>query len=623
MAAQGSDLHLARCELGHARTGDASERLRASLPRAGGVGRAWRGRRCAPRHSAAALSRVLIAVILLLSAACTAAPPLEVVVLVSLPSGAAEYRAAADAAVYVANNDVATNSSVRLRAAHVLSGGVPLQTLENICTCADTARAAAVLGPQYSRDAVLAAALGALDTLPVVSFSATAPELGSEANYPTFVRLVPSDAVVAAAAVALLRGFGVRRCALLHQLDAFGSGGAEAVAAAATASGALDVVVRMGFDGAAGLGGLARAFRAVQAASARYVVVWCVDDVCGGVLAAAQAAGLLTPQYVWVFTAEPDVSAYAPACAASIISVIPARGGRGAGGAALRDRFRVAWASLSPSTLPPTASVYDDYLFDAVRTIQYAAVSAVAGGWVPAVSPLNVSCYSAARSGTALPVAYMRGVPLSGITGVIEFAARSCERTTSSVDVGMYAKVGGFVLIATSTGGVQSPPAPAVMWAGGSVKPPFDRDVLKGKVLRALTVLGPPFVFVGAGGVMSGIVPDTMNAIAEVLGFSLVWTVYSNLTHDKMLQEVNRSHFDCFLARAFITGCVRVSTIANAFGLVFVCFGLVWVSGDDCGRAVPLTARGAARGVRWSIFRLRTTQISIVSARMLTCTAIA
>ena len=279
-------------------------------------------------------TRGALAVLVVCAAAAALSNPIEVVVLTTLPASSTEYAAAADIAALIANADPATNATLRLRVAHAPSGGVPLGTVENICNAPDAQLAAVILGPLSSSDALFAAALGQLNGLPVVSFSATSPDLGSSTRYPTFVRLVPSDGVIASAAVALLRSFNVSRGALLHSDDAYGLGGAAAVAAAAAAA-HLELVVQAGFELDSSFTGLPAALAAVKAAAAKWVVVWCVQAVCGGVLSAAAGAGLLDASHVWVLAAEPDVAAFAPLNAASILSVVPARGGAGAGPPAL------------------------------------------------------------------------------------------------------------------------------------------------------------------------------------------------------------------------------------------------------------------------------------------------
>ena len=508
-------------------------------------------------------TRGALAVLVVCAAAAALSNPIEVVVLTTLPASSTEYAAAADIAALIANADPATNATLRLRVAHAPSGGVPLGTVENICNAPDAQLAAVILGPLSSSDALFAAALGQLNGLPVVSFSATSPDLGSSTRYPTFVRLVPSDGVIASAAVALLRSFNVSRGALLHSDDAYGLGGAAAVAAAAAAA-HLELVVQAGFELDSSFTGLPAALAAVKAAAAKWVVVWCVQAVCGGVLSAAAGAGLLDASHVWVLAAEPDVPTFAPLNAASILSVVPARGGGGAGtvAAALLAEFLAVWGARAPATLPAAPSVYDNYLYDAMRTIQYAAAAAIRGGWRPAGAPLQVSCFSGARQNTSLPVASLRGVqPFAGITGTVAFTPRSCERTAPGVAMNMYINGSGFTyLVATSAGGAQTPPAPRVLWPGGTSTPPPDNAVLAGRVLRALTTSAPPFVNVAADGSVSGIVPDMVAQLQAQLNFRVVWTAYSNMTYDKMLAEVNKSHFDCFLGRTQITTCVSVQT---------------------------------------------------------------
>ena len=86
---------------------------------------------------------------------------------------------------------------------------------------------AACSGASMGANAVLSAA-----GIPMISYASTNPTLSSDADYPHFYRIVPSDAYQGPAAAAMMADAGASNLAILHMTNDYGSGLADAVESA-------------------------------------------------------------------------------------------------------------------------------------------------------------------------------------------------------------------------------------------------------------------------------------------------------------------------------------------------------------------------------------------------------
>lgn len=139
------------------------------------------------------------------------AAPVNITVLAVVGAGIDEDVGAFRAAVAVANADAATNAVVRLNAVVVRGAGSPIDSMIAFCEASGLPFANVVVGPSFSRDALLIAALTGRMGLPTLAYSATASALNDPSAFPTLLRSVASDGLTARAVVALLKSFGFRR----------------------------------------------------------------------------------------------------------------------------------------------------------------------------------------------------------------------------------------------------------------------------------------------------------------------------------------------------------------------------------------------------------------------------
>ena len=105
-----------------------------------------------------------------------------------------------------------------------------------------------ILGAGCSGSSMRAAEVAGLLNFPIVSPTSSSPALSSGINYPTFLRLMPTDDLRFAALADILPNlFNRTAVAVVSSSDAFGMGGAVAFVDAAVQTG-LEIIVKVVFD---------------------------------------------------------------------------------------------------------------------------------------------------------------------------------------------------------------------------------------------------------------------------------------------------------------------------------------------------------------------------------------
>ncbi|CAF4788256.1 unnamed protein product, partial [Rotaria sp. Silwood2] len=108
-----------------------------------------------------------------------------------------------------------------------LTMGDEIVALNETCFSISESNIVSIVGPEYSRETLLISPLCRKLNLPVISYSATDPDLSDATTYPNFYRTVPSDDIMALALLKLFNRFNWTSCLIIYQNDAFGSGGAK------------------------------------------------------------------------------------------------------------------------------------------------------------------------------------------------------------------------------------------------------------------------------------------------------------------------------------------------------------------------------------------------------------
>ena len=102
----------------------------------------------------------------------------------------------------------------------------------------------AVAGAACSGASIGANAILAANGIPMISYASTSPALSSDENYPHFFRIVPSDAYQAAVMAEMVAGDGHTNPAIIHMVNAYGAGLADAF----IANWDGDVCMQAGYD---------------------------------------------------------------------------------------------------------------------------------------------------------------------------------------------------------------------------------------------------------------------------------------------------------------------------------------------------------------------------------------
>ena len=189
----------------------------------------------------------------------------------------------------------------------ITSGNTPMRTFARVLDAFRGANISGIIGPPDSSEAVVLAAWASEVGVPVVSYSATAPSLGSAADYPNFLRVVADDGATLDAAVALLCNVNASRAAFLAQNDDFGVQGMSTFSAAAAAAGVAVLYTGTFAHDNCSLASIPVLNKAI-ASGARYFLLWAFPACSDAVMLAAAQLGAVGPAYVWVLASETNLT---------------------------------------------------------------------------------------------------------------------------------------------------------------------------------------------------------------------------------------------------------------------------------------------------------------------------
>ncbi|CAF2896821.1 unnamed protein product [Rotaria sp. Silwood2] len=178
--------------------------------------------------------------------------------------------------------------------------GSIIDAVSDTCRAVSSSSIIGIVGPELSRESLTIAPFGAKIGIPVISYSATDPDLSDIHAYPTFHRTVPSDNTAALALVNLFIRFNWTSCSIIYQNDAFGSSGAKAINEAFNNSG-LTVIEMIIFDiDHNDIRGNLKDYLASGAT--RIVIVWAESIYTSFILQKALDLNLVGPYFTWILS---------------------------------------------------------------------------------------------------------------------------------------------------------------------------------------------------------------------------------------------------------------------------------------------------------------------------------
>ena len=391
----------------------------------------------------------------------------------------------------------------------VQTGGTAIGALNNTCQTVSNLNAIGIVGPAYSRESDIIAAFAKLIGIPAISYSATNPDLSDRNAYPALYRTVPSDNIAASAIVELFNRFNWTSCIIIHQNDAFGSGGAEVINQAFSQNN-LGVSGMVIFDTAT------QSIRGdlqdiLSSSSSRIIIVWADPSNTLLILQHALDADVLGPRFTWILSSSVSFNSFNRTSYQKLIGMLflePVIGSLvGAPyNSTLLDAAYQVWQQYELETFPESKNVNYYALFssDAAWTFIQAVQKLCRTDQDTSSGCLSVVndsyCFNHYFLNSTLLFNTINSMEFLGVSGVIKFSANTTDRAD-----GVYYLVRN---VQSSVSGVEVAPvlqwsyssswqtyttSNVIVWPGNTLDVPTGFAGLNGVKLRVCTIESMPF----------------------------------------------------------------------------------------------------------------------------------
>ena len=232
----------------------------------------------------------------------------------------------------------------------------------------------ALVGPSFSGSTSVLRLLVPLK-VPVISYSATPPNIGADEGHDYFARVVPSDESQGPAMISFIQHHNWTQICILFQDNSYATKGALETQAAANRAG-ITVLNLQSYDSATR--NASRALSALSTSGCRVIVNWCggsSSSDCRESMRQARDASLVRGgDYVWILSdacenGVGDEAAYFAGMNSSLIGTICVVPSPGYADTPTPARQALLDAWTPPGTSPP---IYALFLYDAVMAAAHA-----------------------------------------------------------------------------------------------------------------------------------------------------------------------------------------------------------------------------------------------------------
>ena len=409
------------------------------------------------------------------------------------------------------------------------TSGNAVNALSGVCRTIPTTNIIGIIGPAFSREAHMIAPTSASVGIPAISYSATDPGLSDKNAYTSFYRTVPSDKTAASAIVQFFLRHNWTSSIIIHQNDAFGSGGANAMADAfdknnlvVTETIVFDIVT-LTFRGD---------FKSIlTSSSSRIVILWADSVYTTTILQVALNNDVLGPQFLWITASSVLLNSYNETFRSQLTGMILIEPVTGSEVNAIVNTtlLNIAydiWKQYEPETFPEPTRVdnYALFAFDATWML-IQALSKLCSFNINSSS----SCLSIVNSSFCYDYRFLNGgsllrmiesIDFLGVSGSVKFSNATTDRIDgvyyiarnvqsslngiSYVSVLRYSNSEGWKSIAQTS---------VIIWPGNSLKQPTGLPELSGVTLRIGVIQSPPFLMV------TDIVDASGNTTIKITGY--------------------------------------------------------------------------------------------------------
>ncbi|CAF1568309.1 unnamed protein product [Adineta steineri] len=422
--------------------------------------------------------------------------------------------------------------------------GNVMDAFSSTCLAVSTSDVVGIVGPAFSREAHTIADFANRVSIPVISYSATDPDLSDRNAYPAFYRTVPSDNTAAFAIAKLFIRFNWTSCIVIYQNDAFGSGGAKVISEVFNNNG-LEVSGTIIFDIATlRIRGNLKTYLA--SSSTRIVLLWTDPIYTTLILQNALDSDVLGPQFTWILSSSVPLQSFNQTFNDKLIGMFIIEPVIGS----------VVNAPINITLLNTAYSIWQQYepeSFPGPTNVNYYAYFAFDATWM-LIQSLQEFCSTPMNSSTSCisfigsPYCFDRRLSNSnslfdkitntiflGVSGPIQFSANTTDRTNGTYYLAQNVQPSGnginymSVLEWSQSNEWEVSTESVIIWPGNTLIPPIDHAILSGVTLRIGIIESSRFTIVQDvidtyeknKTELTGFVLDLINILQNQMGFML------------------------------------------------------------------------------------------------------
>ncbi|CAF1226955.1 unnamed protein product [Rotaria sp. Silwood1] len=461
------------------------------------------------------------------------------------------------------------------------SGNV-INALSSTCRAISTSNIVGIVGPALSREAHVIAHFAKAIGIPVISYSATDPDLSDRNIYSTFYRTVPSDNTAALSITKLFMRFNWTSCIIIYQNDAFGSGGEKAIIRAFQNNG-LIVRKSLVFDITTHQirGDLKNE---LISSSTRLVILWVESTFISLILQKAIDQDVLGPQFTWILLSNVPLNSFDQNSYQKLIGMLTIEPTIGyivntPINSTLLDAAYNIWKQYEPESFPGRKKVNNHALFafDATWSLiqSLERFCSLTNTWSSScVSILNSSfCFDHRFLHTNTFFDTTMNMTFLGVSGPIQFNTNVTDRISGNYylvqNIQPYENHIDYVPVlewSDIDDWKSSSRRNVIVWPGNTLIPPTGHPSLSSTRLRIGVIESKPFTMITnvidefgqSTTKLIGFVPDLIDLLQEKMKFiHQILLAPSNQTYAELVRAVINGDYDIVIGDVTITASRR------------------------------------------------------------------
>lgn len=451
------------------------------------------------------------------------------------------------------------------------TGGNVINALSSTCRVISNSNIFGIVGPTFSREAHVIANLGETFGIPVVSYSATDPDLSDRNAYTAFYRTVSSDNAAAESITKLFMRFNWTSAVIICQNDAFGIGGAKAIALAFQNNG-LIVSSIIAFDIAQHRirGDLKEE---LTNSPTRIVILWTESVYASIILQNALEYDVLGPKFTWISRSNVPLDSFNQTSYRKLIGLLTIEPTIGDPiNSTLLNAALNIWKQYERESFPGPEQVnyHGLFAFDATWSLiqslkQLCSLKNISS--TSCISVINSSfCFDYRFRHADLFFDTIKNINFLGVSGPIQFDQNLTDRINGSYylikNIQSFPTSIDYIPVLKWSDFHDWQPVSqrnVIVWPGNTLIPPSGRATLSGVKLRIGVIESRPFtISTEKTEKLVGFVPDLIDILQKSTEFiPEILLTPSNQTYDGLINSVINGDYDIVIGDVTVTATRR------------------------------------------------------------------